>query len=576
MSSASMGGLMLLMDNSLCADAILSYLPRASLKDLRLTSRSLNETVLALSHLFSRAYISAGKADLVVLEAMSSTPHIAACVTELIWDVTVEPRYNQGNYIEDDESRTAIERLMNEYADALTSGTDLVALLSALPRFSRLKSVVLTEIMVKWAYLAHEPGFSPRTQTRFLPARSGLSYYQSPAMRAWTASGLPRLGAVVEYHHTVPVADGAAALAALEALVRGIVSEGNSGVEGMSSVASTMEALHTHQERAPLLLLAASRALGISLQSLSFEAVGTQWSKWPMLYARQSYRGINMGTLASFDTQLERMGQLSSSLRRLCLCFDVSPDWWAALKLLLASTRDLRTLELRPTVKESLTCIDFPALPHLRTLVLDNFLLKEELLKVYLLDWSAETSLQTLHLVNCEIILPPGTSAKDTLQSFVDRDITPQERLYITYREAIMAQHELVPKETESDTSSSEFPEDDDTYTDSIPADTAFDDIDFGPESELTSEDEFEANDVFIDDHKWALPPGAEAKYDHDYDDDTPDLGDELPISPVGAEFVSLFSEFEGESYEFFLNSGQVGRVLRVVIEGFKVRSEGA
>ncbi|KAL2850076.1 hypothetical protein BJX68DRAFT_93432 [Aspergillus pseudodeflectus] len=592
--------------NTICADSILNSLHRRDLKSLRITCRALDDIVVEQSHLFQRAYISAAKADLHVLEAISTTPRLASRVTELIWDVSMDLQYiGQSEtaipLARDRDWDATVACTMDEYAKVLCKGEDFRVLLTALPRFPRLRGVVFTDLMSEWAAIPKEETAN-LYRTSVLPARPGMRSYESPAMREWSRVKVGGLGpARIPW---TPEPD-AGVYGELQMWAEGFVKRLNvtmSNNEGLSSDDTTpaldISSLRNKHYRGPILAVAAFHAHGRRLNSFAVEAARRgpynefcrRVSHVAWLGRHPCFQGLDVRRLGEFTGLIDGFADAFRSVRRLCLCLENRHDegkestWRPYVDRLLVSAHELRTLELRMNnCKEDFSEFRLPMLPRLQSLVLDSFSIAREVLSDYLLDWSRRTGLQVLHLVDCRILVPRGTSEMDVLGLFLDMDITTDDDQHPSpVEESDICLNLHIPDDSEASESDSEDP----PPSPSPPGTPIpFNDIDFGPEPPSPT---FDYNNRETEDpndpecrpwstRMWNEHPDAqfaaqdppawadffeqeywndwhrfqEAKYDGDYDADTPDIEDELPIPRVRAGLARRFGSAGKESFEF-------------------------
>ncbi|KAL4865180.1 hypothetical protein BDV12DRAFT_200372 [Aspergillus spectabilis] len=595
----------------LCAKEVFRSLPRKSLKNLRLTCKAVDDVVVDQSHLYQRVYISPFSADLKVLEEISSNNRIAARVTDLIWDVTIEPQFDWENML----SATPSSELPNqaahikyEYSKNNRTGQDFQVLLQVLPRFPRLNSVLFTELMGEWYSWSFQADYETLYNSSLLPTRRDLDMYESPAMRAWPVVRLDPPQSLLPYSKESVSED---LVREIETWTKILISAADANTAPPLDISS----LRNARSRGPTLFLLALQAMNMELKDFSIAGHANR-SLWhyQLLLNHPDFGGIELAALRPLIKERKTIPRVFGPLHRLCLYLDNDPRnpenacWRTDLERVLESAGNLRALELRLQRPEDFSGIRLPVYTHIKTLVLDKFQIRKEVLDGYLLGWSFESGLRTLSLIDCWIVVPNGVTEMDVLSSFIDMDISSRKEGTGNLADinVSMGTRPMTPTTDttnehdafiESDSESSDVnevlfmdidfpdpltPPEYDGYWHSHPEDP--DDPEYYPVSQAQWDDnpntEFVIKDfkswksVFEDDYWNRYHREEVAMYDGDYDDDTPDVQEELPIPPVRADVARGFTSAAAESFEFFIDRkgrGGSGGLLGFVVRNFTI-----
>ncbi|KAL3493498.1 hypothetical protein BJX62DRAFT_235326 [Aspergillus germanicus] len=633
MANHSPSRLMALLHIRIIASPILHFLPRSSLKTLRLASKALDELVLRESYLFSRVYLSSNYSDLHTLEQVSNHPRIARCATTLVWDLCTGPNLDGSLYVSSwgipENVLTQIERIASEYAEISDAALDFRALMAAIPRLPRLRAVVFTNQMGRWTVLNHNPQIqwpAPAKANDLEPTRMFLPSYESPAMRAWKAL---RPYPLRDFHNRPPagsvMSDPGRDLQVLprlrswaETIRRG---DHTTTADEVLALMDILSRLRHKSHRELLLCLIAFEAHGRTLQSLCIEASPSQ--------ARHrvsgiQFKGFDIHLFLNLDPGLAGLSDMFRTLRKLVLCLDNSPrngmqaDWQRGIRKLLHSAEYLQRLELRLLQLEELgEGLFHPSNSNssLEVLVLELFVVTTVEVEEKLLPWSARAGLRTLQLIDCSFVLPAGMDDMAFIRLLAERDISLDELDSCpppSYRQQVDEDCDSPSgnegSEGSSDNSSIDDPwlaarEDPKLHHEDADAPRIqFMDIDFESACSGHNSDDSDKDSTYFPytDALWSRQmdapflnvdldePGWKGemanlyydmyhediirRYDHEYDDDTPDLEDEYPMRPLRAGMVSGLPSVAGESFLFLLDGGSgEGSGLWLRIDHFSV-----
>ncbi|CEN62962.1 hypothetical protein ASPCAL09590 [Aspergillus calidoustus] len=601
--------LMALLHIRTIASSILHFLPRSSLKNLRLASKALDELVLLESYLFSRVYLSSTYCDIHKLQQTANHPRIARCVTTLVWDVCTGPYLSMAIHLSSQRApelvREAMEFRGAEYTKISDAGLDFRVLMAVIPRLPRLRAVVFTNLMGRWARLRHSPDSAAASDTCLAPSRMHLPFYESPAMRAWNALRAHRLQ---DFYNQWPagrdVPEPSLELAPRLGTIADGIQRGQAETED-NHPGNFLSRLGNKFHQGPLLCLLAFEAHGRKLQSLCVEALPER--------ARNSvsafeFRGFDLRPFVNSDPGLAGLSTMVRPLRKLALCLDNSTecrtswDWRRAISSLLREAEYLHRLELRLFRRDTLgEDLVLPTTSNLEVLVLESFVVASTELEGSLLPWAVRVGLRTLQLIECPFVIPDGMHEMDLIRSLADRDISmdKQDSFPPSYHDPQGAARDLLcaadAESTVSDTSSIDDPwlaacehpklprEDPDasrirfmdldfeSHAASNPGDSDASDTDstyFPYTDELWSR-QMDAPflNVDLDEPGWKeemanlyyemYHEDIIRRYDGDYDEDTPDLEEEYPMRPLRAAMARVLPSAGGESFLFLLDGGR-------------------
>ncbi|KAL2813889.1 hypothetical protein BJX63DRAFT_208784 [Aspergillus granulosus] len=601
------------------AESILKFLPRSSLKSLRLSCKALDELVLQESYLFSRVYLSSNYSDIQTLEEMAGHPRINRCVTTLIWDVCTGLDFR----LRLPEVSQAVERIASEYGDISDRGLDFCALMAALPRLPRLRAVVFTNLMGRWAAIGHNPAFPGLFLSEdgcLSPSRLHFDSYESPAMRRWRTL---RVYPLLRSLHNTPAAERAdpdqELLPRLWAWAEAIQRESRDEQPPLE----VLEKLRCKSYRAPLLCLVAFEVRSRSLQRISFDAAALNDRRhYRRLVSSLEFKGFDIYPFHKWDPELVSLSEMFRRLQNLCLCLDNTVEgrdgwnWRNSIRKLLESAGYLQRLELRLRSLEDLGDLDLSLLSRLEVLVLDSFLMTKTVLEEKLLPWAFQVGLRTLLLIDCPFAIPHGADETDIIRWLAEKDISMDEQ------DSLPPSHYWPRENSESESCIETDASDSDSITDPFLGGLGssedprlesededmprlrFMDIDFGPEPDPSSDTDSNSNDSDstyfpYTEGLWSLQldaplvdtdaPGWKdemtdwyykkyhdatiRKYDHSYDDDTPGLEEEYPMPPLRAAIARVLPSAYRESFLFLLDNGKEhGLWLRV--DDFTARTE--
>jgi hypothetical protein len=471
MANQSPSRVMALLHIRIIASSILHFLPRSSLKSLRLASKALDELVLEESYLFSRVYLSSTYCDTHKLQQTASHPRIARCVTTLIWDVCTGPYLSMAtrlsSQIAPELVREAMEFAAFEFTEIRDAGLDFHALVAAIPRLPRLRAVVFTNLMGRWARLNYGPDFSAAASHACLdPSRMHLPSYESHAMRAWNAlRGNDLHGFHNQWpagrHAPEPTPELDPRLRAQEDAIRHVQAEAADVDPG-----DLLSHLRNKFHQAPLLTVLAFEAHGRKLQSLCVEASPERAGNTVSWF---EFRGFGLRPFIEVDPGLKGLYAMVRPLRRLSLWLDNSVesgtnwDWRGSLSKLLREAEYLQRLELRLYCQDTLgEELILSTTSNLEVLVLESFVVTSSELEGSLLPWAFRVGLRTLHLIECSFAIPEGMHEVDLIRSLAERDISidTQDELPPSYHNPQEADCDLRGEgdSTASDTSSIDDP----------------------------------------------------------------------------------------------------------------------
>ncbi|KAL2799749.1 hypothetical protein BJX66DRAFT_228388 [Aspergillus keveii] len=609
MADHSPSGLLALLYIRTIASSILHFLPRSSLKALRLASKALDELVLRESYLFSRVYLSSTYCDIHKLQQTADHPRIARCVTTLIWDICTGPYLSMATRLSSQVAPELVREVMQfaafEYTQISDAGLDFHALVAAIPRLPRLRAVVFTNLMGRWARLNYGPDFSEAASDTCLdPSRMYLPSYESPAMRAWNAL---RAHDLHGFHKqwpsgrdvSEPTPELDPRLRAQADAIRRVQAEAADVNPG-----DLLSHLRNKFHQAPLLTLLAFEAHNRKLQSLCVEASPERAGNTVSWF---EFRGFDLRPFIEVDPGLKGLYAMVRPLRRLSLCLDNSVErranwnWRGSLTKLLREAEYLQRLELRLYCQDTLgEELILPTTSNLEVLVLEYFVVTKTELEGSLLPWAFRVGLRTLHLIECSFAIPEGMNDVDLIRSLAERDISmdPQDELLPPSHNPQEADCDLRggAYSTASDTSSIDDPwltarEDPKLHPENPDEpQIRFMDIDFEPGSNSNANsgdwDDSDTDSTYfpytnalwsrqmdapfpnvdLDEPGWKeemanlyyemYHEDIIRRYDDDYDDDTPDLEDEYPMRPLRAAMARVLPSVAGESFLFLLNSG--------------------
>ncbi|KAL3440949.1 hypothetical protein BJX65DRAFT_314280 [Aspergillus insuetus] len=613
--------LMALLGIQTIASSILNFLPRSSLKSLRLASKALDELVLRESCLFSRVYLSSNYSDLHTLEQIASHPRIARCATTLVWDICTGPNFDQTLYVPSwripENILQQIERIASEYAEISDAGLDFRALMTAIPRLPRLRALVFTNQMGRWAMLSHNPQIEwPAPENSLESTRMFLPSYESPAMRAWKAL---RPYALRDFHHRPPAGSimsdpGPELFSRLRSWADAMRRGDYAGTtHDLVVPVDLLSRLRYKSHRGPLLCLVAFEAHGRKLQSLCIEASPSQAQH---RVSGLQFNGFDIRPFLALDPGLAGLSDMFRPLRKLVLCLDNSPrngiqgDWRRGIRKLVHSAEYLQRLELRLLQLEELGeefILPSSSNLNLEVLVLELFIVTTAEVEEKLLPWSVRVGLRTLQLIDCSFVLPAGMDDVAFICSLAERDMSLDEVDSIPpphYRHQVEDcnyQSGSEGSEGSSDNSSIDdlwLAPREDPKLDPEEADAPrvqFMDIDFdsSPNGENADDSDTDSTyfpytnelwsrhrdapfpNVNLDEPGWKeemaqlyyelYHEDIVRRYDHDDDDDTSDLEDEYPIRPLRAAMAHVLPSVAGESFLFLLDGGERRRLwLRI------------
>ncbi|OOF92583.1 hypothetical protein ASPCADRAFT_509511 [Aspergillus carbonarius ITEM 5010] len=386
------------------AGFIFNNLPRHSLKSLRLTCKYLDYLIVSsLSHLFSRVYVSANDGDIKVLALICENPRIAACVRELVWDVTL---FNYDRF-----RRAGRAPILYEHWNNSRRGCDYMALVKALPRLTGLKHATLTSLMSRWITIDH----STRSPAPALfghvvdesqvnhphPTRPYICPFESPAMRDWRRQG-HNWSKAEQLSETFPPSIDPENDEIYNNVMRLVDSEQNEPIWDC-----VHKKIQYRQDRAQLLLLTACRRFHVDLLSYSVDAPHISCDPMNRSPSIGGFQGIVLSAPVRSGLMKAGISEQLRSLRRLSLTLDGKTwhKWHHAFY-----TEDLQTLELR-VFNEAIfgtNLLDAP-FRNLKELVLGNFRFSLPGFNS-LMAWCAAHEVQTLHLIDpvfaSEFILP--------------------------------------------------------------------------------------------------------------------------------------------------------------------------
>ncbi|BCS26723.1 uncharacterized protein APUU_51434A [Aspergillus puulaauensis] len=385
-----------------CTETIFSALPRAHLKSLRLIRKDFNHLVTQQSNLFSRAYISCAEPDIRAFKLLA-TSHLREYVTELVWDTTVGPPVNVRLTFPHRAEDFALIRIMGSWSDDARKGVDLKIFLRNFAVFPKLNSVVFTELM---GSLVHT------TQPENRP-------YESPAMRSWLKlelGPLPHIPASTETPLRFDMVT-----TTIDWAMNYIRREDAAWIPHLELGRYT-----SATSRAPILFLVAMSVLQHNSKRFLVEATS---EKFALHGINDSSWMKKLDVVASpRDTALtgEPYDPLQS-LQHLFLGLDNRKEEWEhhTNRLLQAvKALRLRELELSLVKKECPYNITIPDYTQIQKLVLKKFVLTNEELKSTTLEWCYHAGLESLHLVDCEIITRTDTR-RDVVQWLIELHIRP-------------------------------------------------------------------------------------------------------------------------------------------------------
>ncbi|KAI9375112.1 hypothetical protein BJX61DRAFT_540137 [Aspergillus egyptiacus] len=392
-----------------CCQVIFTSLDRTSLKNLRLACKTLDESVTSLSPLFHRVYISGYEPDLTVLESIARHAHLASRVRELVWDASASPDLYKGGHFKTRAAWQAADMLVIRYRGTTHSGEDIRILIDTLPRFPRLQSATVVELMSDWMALDHR---TPQ------PTRS--DGYMSPAMRQFAQfKGKPICDPWRQ-----PYSDWTPTESELAELQRwaGCVAQ---GIKVQKPV-ELFKLLQNATYRAPLLLSIALQSHSINLKS--YRTLGPTQCLPPDCHpvARHCFNGHRTSHFLPSRPVSIIMRNLFTHLRHLSLWLHLSPKpTGSELPHVLRHASNLESLHLGliPPAIVDLRWICPDTLSRLRHLTLQQVGIRGADFETFFMPWCFRTGLQSLTLVNCVLVLERGMSAVDLYKIFLSRDV---------------------------------------------------------------------------------------------------------------------------------------------------------
>ncbi|KAJ0423033.1 hypothetical protein BJY00DRAFT_310629 [Aspergillus carlsbadensis] len=569
-----------------CVEVVLSSLPRSDLKRLRLACKATDEAVTSpVSPLFRRAYISAYRHDLEALRAIARHPRLSRCVRELVWDASMHPNiypHREAYYYENYYQQAASEFIVDGFSDALAQGKDFDLLIEALPCLPRLQGVTFTVLMSHWIPRAHgsetasHPRFDFRTELALI---DGVTQYSSPAMRAWEERGIEY---VLRYHHIVPgfpaqIPDDEF-LSNLEMLA--------AGQTPTDPVDFAELATYTH--RAPILMLAALRALNIQLKSFVIDLPSLRTRHRNV--SRWWFRGLQLLILGLPPVPLASIWLFTMfrSLRRLRLGLDDTLGYRESIAHAFAGATNLEILELVLYHQNSIDLNKLLPPLRLKRLVLQNFDLDRDQWEGVLMPWCFGNALQTLHLAQCRFLRPVGVGRMDLFAALLARDMSCAPRA-VPY-ENFKCENEFrdcVDSDSDSERGFNTEDGADDQHK------TPFLDINFDSDSDLEADPSFfpsteemlsrHADAPFYDDTASDFVEEMAyvywEYYHHESDDefseasDTVAIEDEIPMARLRVDEARTIGDISDENVELVYEATawgcEGGGQLTVWIDGF-------
>ncbi|KAL2842655.1 hypothetical protein BJX68DRAFT_244634 [Aspergillus pseudodeflectus] len=571
-----------------CVEVVLGCLPRSDLKNLRLACKAADEVVTSsVSPLFRRVYISAFRHDLEALREIARHPRLSRCVRELVWDTSMHPNmypHRESYYYETYYQQQASEYIVAGFTDALTQGKDFELLVEALPCFPRLQGVTFTVLMSHWIPRSHSPNTASHPRFDFrteLALVDGVTQYSSPAMRAWEERGID----YVLKHHNIPLGyprqiPDDDVLTSLEEMAAGLPT----------AERVDFAELATYTHRAPILMLAALRALKIRLTSFVIDL--------PFLRARHRnvstswFRGLNLLILGFPTIPLASIWffDMFRSLRRLRLGLDDTAGCRESIARAFAGATSLEVLEVVLYRQGWLDLNNLLPPLRLKRLVLQNFDVGRGDWENVLMPWCFGNRLETLHLARCRFLRPEGVGKTEIFAALLARDTScpPRDVLYSNF------DRELGYR-VDSDSSSNSDAEDEaeDEHG------TCFLDIDFNSDSSSESDPDFfpsteemlsrHADAPFYDDAAGDFAEEMAYVYWQYYHSEGPDeftepidtvpIEDEIPMARLRADAARMIDDEVSDEnvelvYEAWVWGCEGGGKLRVWIDGFKVHSK--
>ncbi|KAL2833981.1 hypothetical protein BJY01DRAFT_224763 [Aspergillus pseudoustus] len=558
-----------------CAAEVLACLPRADLKSLRLTCKEMDELATSsVSPLFRRAYISAFRHDLEVLQAIAVHPRLSRCVRELVWDSTLQPRREQ-YYDESVAQDDASAYILDGYSRNLNQGKDFELLLDVLPRFPRLQGVILTVLMSYWIPQQHGRNrvYLPVAEVRTELSSLESPKYSSPAMRAWENR---RLDYVLK-HHQFPRA-GPRDIPDDEVLLR----LERHAAHQPDAEPMDFTVLATSSHRAPILMLAALRARNIRLASFVIDVPAVE--KRHRTVSKSDLRGIYLQIIPGRPLTLGMTWfvDIFHSVRRLRLSlgtvdgrFQSALEGATGLEILELTLHQMGWMDLSKLL---------PAL-RLKRLTLQNFELEKRQVETILIPWCFEVGLQTLQLAECRFFRVEGMTETELFIEFVNKDTSIP-----------LSASEDVPLPAPEDA----YYFDSDSHYDSEveePSAAAFLGLDFDSDLDSDSDPEFfpstpemlsrhsdapfcdDSYPEFVDEMAkvYWLYYHEESEEEFEEHSDTASISDEVPMPRLKVDQARLLDIVTGERVELVYEAatwGYRGSSLRVWIDEFKVHTQ--
>ncbi|KAL4963669.1 uncharacterized protein BDV14DRAFT_201636 [Aspergillus stella-maris] len=409
-----------------CTEVIVQSLPRRDLKSLRLVSRNMNEVVLDQSQLFERAYLSCADKDLEVLQKMCKKDHIAKCVKELVWDVTIEPGYSPwaDNPSLDRKGQTGAFRMhsiMEEYFDNRRLARDFTLLLNVLPKLVRMKNVVFIELMRDWTARSDTYKDNTGYYARRRHPQVDQVTYQSSAMREWADLNFGHINAPASYDNLAPPFE---AVSAVEDWAREFVAKAS--IDNFP--ADYMSYFRTKTYREICLLAVALGVFNRKLERLTVEAAPRP--SWFFHGGRDApwFLGLDLADINYFPSCWVNLSNACQTLRRLCLSIDNrlprsdSQSWRTFIHPMLISAERLECLELEMMFREEFTEFLLPSPSRLHTVIMDNFAMSVKDLRSFVHHSAFPIELDTLCLTNCLITVPGPLTTIYNLKSLLSLD----------------------------------------------------------------------------------------------------------------------------------------------------------
>ncbi|THC93001.1 hypothetical protein EYZ11_007510 [Aspergillus tanneri] len=366
--------------------------------------------------------------------------------------------------------------------------------------------------------------------------------------------------------------------------------------------------------RAPVLMMIALRIFDRKLQSFDINISPT--ASFPLTREEVGLRfnGLDLPLFSHWDYGLEWLCDMFQSLRHLCLCLDnaTSRNWRRFIAKPLQAVQRIETLELWLSKAEHFAGLDLPIYPHIKTLKLGRFWFNKGEVEEKLLPWCFQTGLQNLHLVNFEFVVPFPTSATDIVFWLLENDISSLEPESETPNAMQDTTESADPEASVHGDKSNHPAESEDVIEDEeekwykflfgdaeerwtqwpfemfdFDDDESPHDPEFLPccpemwnrhlESRIVDYSADGWENEFVSHYYKNYHHTEEAAYDHDYDNDTPDIWDELPIPPHTAEEVRRMRSVLGASIEFHIHGSSWGygdRILCMTIDKWSSRHE--